>query len=62
METWFQHIISYVSEDMSLDMYDNDIMFGFVVSTCPILRQSCLELSKLAYTCIQYGTCLGVID
>ena len=33
METWLQHIISYVSEDVSLDMYDNDTMFGFVVRT-----------------------------
>jgi len=33
METWLKHIISYVSEDVSLDMYDNDAMFGFVVRT-----------------------------
>jgi len=61
METWLQHIISYVSEDVSLDTYDNDVMFGFVVRTSPILRQSCSELSELAHTFTQYGTCLGVI-
>jgi len=61
METWLQHIFSYVSEDVSLGMYDNDTMFSFVVRTCPILRQSCSELSELAHTCTQNGTCLGVI-